>query len=162
MTRAKGPSYVVYYRRRREGKTDYKKRLALVKSGKTRMVIRRSNKALVIQFVDFYPEGDKTLLTMSSNQLSKDYKWPAKRNIWTGYLAGLMAGKLAQKKGVKEFILDVGMYGSSKGSVLYAALQGAADSGLKSNFDSKMIPDLSTVPDKYKKAFEEVKSKLNG
>ncbi|MBU0527912.1 MAG: 50S ribosomal protein L18 [Candidatus Micrarchaeota archaeon] len=162
MTRAKGPSYVVYYRRRREGKTDYKKRLALVKSGKTRMVIRRSNKALVIQFVDFYPEGDKTLLTMSSNQLSKDYKWPAKRNIWTGYLAGLMAGKLAQKKGVKEFVLDVGMYGSSKGSVIYAALQGATDSGLKSNFDSKMIPDFSTVPDKYKKAFEEVKSKLNG
>jgi len=49
MTRAKGPSYVVYYRRRREGKTDYAKRLALVKSGKTRMVVRRSNKGLVIQ-----------------------------------------------------------------------------------------------------------------
>lgn len=162
MTRAKGPSYKLYYRRRREGRTNYAKRLALVKSNKTRMVVRRSNKGVVVQFVDFEPKGDKTLLTVTGKHLAKQYKWPSKRNAWTAYLAGLMAGKLAQKKGVKEFVLDAGMYTSTKGSIIYAALQGAADSGLKSEFDKEMVPDLSSPPDKYKKAFEDAKSKIAG
>ena len=41
-----------------------------------------------------------------------------------------MAGKLAQKKGVKEFVLDMGMYTPSKGSVIFAAQKGASDAGL--------------------------------
>ena len=39
MTRAKGPTYDVSFRRRREGKTRYNKRLAYVKSGLPRMGI---------------------------------------------------------------------------------------------------------------------------
>jgi large subunit ribosomal protein L18 len=162
MTRAKGPKHKVYYRRRREGRTNYAKRLALVKSGKTRMIVRRSNKSIVIQFIDFDPKGDKTLLTVTGKQLAKQYKWPSKRNAWTAYLAGLMAGKLAQKKGVKEFVLDMGMYTPSKGSITFAALQGAADAGLSAKFDSSMVPDLSKPPEKYKAAFEEAKSKIAG
>ncbi len=65
MTRAKGPKHTVYYRRRREGRTNYAKRLALVKSGKTRMTVRRSNKGVVIQFINFEHEGDRTLLTVT-------------------------------------------------------------------------------------------------
>ncbi len=73
-----------------------------------------------------------------------------------------MAGKLAQEKGVKEFVLDMGMYTPSKGSIIFAALQGAADSGLSTKFDSKMVPDLSSPPEGYKADFEKVKSKIAG
>ncbi|MBU0591406.1 50S ribosomal protein L18 [Candidatus Micrarchaeota archaeon] len=163
MTRAIGPSFRVSFRRRYEGKTNFAKRLALIKSGKTRMVVRRSNKNIVVQFVDFYPNGDKTILTINGNHLAKTYKWQPKRNVWTAYLVGLMAGKLAQKKGIKEFVLDMGMYVPSKGSIFFAALKGAVDSGLKSKIDNDKVPGdkLTNPPDKYKSTFEDTKSKIN-
>lgn len=163
MTKATGPSFRVYFRRRREGKTNFAKRLALVKSGKTRMVVRRSNRNLVVQFIDFGQTGDRTLLTVTGAHLSKLYKWPSRRNVWTAYLAGLLAGKMAQKKGVKEFVLDMGMYMPSKGSVVFAAQKGAADSGLSTSFDSGKAPEakLASPPDKYKDIFNDVKGKIS-
>ncbi|MEW6722485.1 MAG: 50S ribosomal protein L18 [Candidatus Micrarchaeota archaeon] len=163
MTKAKGPSFRIYFRRRREGKTNFAKRLALIKSGKTRMVVRRSNKSIVIQFVDFDPKGDKTLLTVTGAHLAKLYKWPSKRNVWTAYLAGMMAGRMAKKKGVKEFVLDMGMYVPSKGSIMFAAQKGAADSGLATSLDKEKSPDakLASPPEKYKGIFEDVKGKIS-
>jgi len=162
MTKATGPSYKVYFRRRREGKTNFAKRLAMVKSGKTRMVVRRSNKSILVQFIDFEPAGDKTLLTVSGAHLAKSFKWPSKRNVWTAYLAGLLAGRMAKKKGVKEFILDMGMYVPSKGSVIFAAQKGAEDAGLSTHCDMEKVPadKLTNPPEKYKSMFEEAKSKI--
>ena len=162
MTRAKGPSFRVYFRRRREGKTNFAKRLALVKSGKTRMVVRKSNSGVLVQFINFDPKGDRTLLTVNGTTLSKAYKWPSKRNVWTAYLAGLMAGKLAHKKGVKDFVLDMGMHTPSKGSVIFAAQQGAADAGLGTSVDREMVPEgkISAPPEKYKSMFDQVKGKI--
>ncbi len=159
MTKAKGPSYKMYYRRRREGKTNYAKRLALIKSGDTRMVVRKSSNGIVVQFIDFDPKGDKTLLTVDGAQLKKNFKWPSKRNKWTAYLMGFYAGKLAAKKGIKKFVFDMGMHIPSKGSILFAAQKGAKDAGLETNFDDSILPNLE-VPDAYKKAFEEAKSKM--
>lgn len=162
MTKATGPSFRVYFRRRREGKTNFAKRLALVKSGRTRMVVRRSNKDIMIQFIDFDPKGDKTLLTVSGAHLAKLYQWPSKRNVWTAYLAGLMAGRMAKKKGVKDIVVDLGMYVPSKGAVIFAAQKGAADAGLETVCDKEKVPEqkLSNPPEKYKGIFETVKSRI--
>jgi len=162
MTRAKGPKFRLYPRRRRNGKTNYRKRLALVKGGKTRMVVRRSNRNVLVQFVDFTPTGDKTLLTLTSKELGKTHKWPVKRNTWTAYLTGLMAGKLAQKKGIKTFVLDMGRYVPSKGSVIFAALKGVIDSGLETSVENDKIPEdkISNPPDNYKGMFDEIKNKI--
>jgi len=164
MTRAKSPAYRLQFRRRREGKTDFAKRLALIKSGLPRMVVRRSNKGLVVQFVEFDPKGDKTLLTVNGATLKKALKWDSKRNVWTAYLAGLYAGKEAAKKGVKEFVFDMGRYTPSKGNVLFAALKGAADSGLKVSFKDEMVPldKLANPPEAIKSAFEKAKSSISG
>lgn len=162
MTRAKSPIFKVHFRRRREGRTNFAKRLALIKSGKTRMVVRRSNKNVLVQFIEFDPKGDRTLLTVSGAHLAKKYNWPSKRNVWTAYLAGLMAGRMAQKKGLSDFVLDMGMYVPSKGSVVFAALKGAADSGLKTPFDPQKVPEqkLSAPPEKLKDMFSQVKNKI--
>jgi large subunit ribosomal protein L18 len=162
MTQASGPSFKVSFRRRRTGKTNFAKRLGLVLGEKTRMVVRRSNKGVVVQFINFDPKGDRTLLTITGTHLTKAYNWPSKRNVWTAYLAGLMAGKLAQKKGIKEFILDMGMYTPSKGSIIFAAQKGAHDSGLKVNYDSENVPEakLANPPDKYKSVFDNAKTKI--
>jgi large subunit ribosomal protein L18 len=46
-----GPRYRVPWRRRREGKTNYYKRLKLIRSGKPRLVVRRTNKYIIAQIV---------------------------------------------------------------------------------------------------------------
>ncbi len=162
MTRAKSPAYRVQYRRRLSGKTNYENRLALVKSGQTRMVIRRSNSHVLVQFVDFADVGDKTISSFTSGQLIKLHKFPAKRNSWSAYLVGLAAASAAKKKGVKSFVLDLGMYTPSKGSMLFAALKGAIDAGLTGPLPEDKIPSekLSNPPESIKSSFESLKKKL--
>ncbi len=164
MTTAKSPIYRVGFRRRREGRTNYRKRLALVKSGKVRMVVRRSNKYVTVQFISFDPAGDRTLLTVDGPKLSKLFKWPAKRNAWSAYLTGLYAGKEAAKKGVKEFVLDTGAYTASKGNIVFAALKGAIDAGLSTSFQEEMVPTqkLQNPPDAMKEAFGNAKRMILG
>lgn len=162
MTRAKSPAYRVQYRRRLSGKTNYANRLALVKSGQTRMVIRRSNSHVIVQFVDFAEVGDKTISSYTTGQLHKAHKFPAKRNAWSAYLVGLVAAHAAKKKGVKSFVLDLGMYSPSKGSTLFAALKGALDAGLDGPVPEEKIPSekLANPPESIKSSFETLKKKL--
>ncbi|RLG18171.1 50S ribosomal protein L18, partial [Candidatus Micrarchaeota archaeon] len=101
MAKATGPIYKVKFRRRRENKTDYKRRFALLKSGKVRLVVRRSNRNVIVHFVQHDEKGDKTLCFVNSKALSK-FSWNPKRNLPTAYLTGLLAGKLALKAGVKD------------------------------------------------------------
>lgn len=164
MSRAKNSNYKVYFRRRREGATNYAKRLALVKSGSTRMVVRKTNRNIIIQFVNFESEGDKTVFSFVSSKLKDICGWPAKRNIYTAYLAGLYAGKQAKSKNVTSFIVDFGMHAPTKGSVLFAALKGAVDAGLKTNYSEEKIPSdkLSNVPSELKSSFEDAKKKFAG
>ena len=164
MTKAKGPIHKVYFRRRREGKTNYAKRLAFVKSRKTRMVVRKTNSSIIIQFIDFAFGGDKTILTVQSTKLKKLFSWPAKRNVYTAYLTGLYAGKEAKKKNVKDFVLDIGLHRPTKGNVLFAALKGALDAGLNTAYQEEMVPTakLTSPPDALKVAFEETKKRITG
>ena len=46
---SKNKTYTVKFRRKREGKTDYKKRIKYISSGKTRIVIRVSNNNIKVQ-----------------------------------------------------------------------------------------------------------------
>ena len=73
-------TYLVSFRRRREGKTNYKKRLALVKSGLPKLVVRKSNRYIVCQLIQFDPRGDKVLLHVNSKQLEK-FGWKAPEHI---------------------------------------------------------------------------------
>lgn len=156
MTKAKSPKYRVKFRRRREGKTNYTKRLALIKSGETRAVIRKSNKAINIQFVNFAEKGDRTVLTFNSLSLKKLFGWDANRNKYSAYLAGLQAGKMAKQKGIKKFVVDIGMQIPSKGTVVFAALKGIIDAGLETNFGEGILPELNNPPQN----FEETKKTI--
>ena len=70
MSKAFGPLYNVHFRRRREGKTDYAKRLSLLKSGKPRLVVRRTNTSIVVQVIEFGEKGDKTIVSVTSKALN--------------------------------------------------------------------------------------------
>ena len=85
-------------RRRREGKTDYKLRLNLLKSGIPRIVIRRTNKYFNVQAVESNEAKDKVLLTVSSKDLIKegglDKKYSGSlKSITAGYLTGILTAR---------------------------------------------------------------------
>ena len=117
-------------RRRKEGLTNYKKRIILLKSRIPRLVIRKSNRSINIQIVEYLEDGDKVLLHVESNRLAK-FGWPARRNTPTAYLTGMLFAKMAKEKKLdKEYILDIGLHKPTKASILFAAAKGAVDSGL--------------------------------
>ena len=130
MIMAHGPRYRVRLRRIREGKTRYSKRLKLVKSGKPRLVVRRFANNIVVQVIEFRPEGDRTLASATSADL-KRLGWKGHGgNIPAAYLVGYLAAKRALAKGVKEAVLDIGFATPVMGSAPFAALKGAVDAGL--------------------------------
>lgn len=137
---------VVPYRRKKEGKTNYKQRLGLLKSGKPRLVVRLSNKNVLAQIVEYHADGDKILVSAHSNELKK-YGWNlARRNLPAGYLVGLLIGKKAKGK---EVILDIGLRKSLQGSLIYAVVKGAVDGGLKLKCDHEMFPKEDRIEGKH-------------
>src|SRR3972149_5227263 len=119
----------IQFRRRRKQKTNLNKRLALLKSGKTRLVVRRRLNNISVQFINYNKEGDKTIASAFSPELKK-YGWNfSNGNIPAAYLTGLLAGFKAKAR-VKTAILDAGLQTSTKGSRIYSALKGVIDSGI--------------------------------
>ena len=128
---AKSGNYRVKLRRRREGKTDYQARKALVVSGKPRLVTRASLKNVTVQVTMAKPHGDEVLASANSRELIKNYGWKAPTgNVPAAYLTGLLCGLKAKKKGVEEAILDIGLISPTKGSKIFAVLSGVLDAGV--------------------------------
>jgi large subunit ribosomal protein L18 len=147
---ATGPRYAVRFKRRREGKTNYRKRVASLKSDSIRLVIRRSNSYIQAQFVKYEQTGDKTLLTVNSILLSKKFGWKYScKNTPAAYLLGLLAGKLAVKAKINEAIADIGLNTVAKGSSIFAVVKGVADAGLKINFNPKILPSEERISGKH-------------
>ena len=129
---ARNARYRVKLRRRREGKTDYQARKALVVSGKPRLVARKSNKNMVAQIVVAKPQGDEVLAATHSSELTKKFGWKASTgNVPAAYLTGLLCGLRAKKEGITEAVLDIGLIPPTKGSRLFATLSGVLDAGLE-------------------------------
>jgi len=167
MTKATGPLYNVHFARRRKGITDYETRLALLKSGKPRLVVRKTNKAIIAQVVDYHVDGDKTICAANSRELAK-YGFTGKCNTPSAYLVGLLAAKRAKEKGVKAAIADIGRQTRTKGGILFAALKGFVDGGITLPLGEEIVPSEERVSGAHlkgdaKAAFEKARSGiLNG
>ena len=128
---AKTGHYRVKLRRRREGKTDYQARKALVTSGRPRLITRASLKNITVQIAIAKPHGDEVLAAANSRELAKTYGWKAPTgNISSAYLTGYLCGLKAKAKGIKEAILDIGLIAPTKGAKVFAALSGVVDAGV--------------------------------
>jgi large subunit ribosomal protein L18 len=141
-----GPRYYIKQRRRREGRTDYRKRLKLLKSRKIRIVVRNSIKNIRIQFIEYEPEGDKILASATSTELTKKYNWNYSTSTTSAaYLTGFLAAKRAVDKGVKEGVLDIGRRKPVKGSKIFATLKGVLDVGIKCPHSNDKLPDENRI-----------------
>jgi large subunit ribosomal protein L18 len=135
-----GPRYRVQFRRKREGKTDYRKRLKLLLSGKPRFVVRVSSKHVQVQVSKASPVGDATLFSAHSRQLA-EYGWKGgTSNLPSAYLVGFLCGHRATKSEVTECILDLGMHGPVRGAKVFAALKGAVNAGMKISHGKEVLP----------------------
>ncbi len=145
MRRKFGPRYRVPFKRRREGKTDYRARYKMLLSGKIRAVVRKSLRHIVVQFIKAEMGGDKTLFTTWSTELKK-YGWKyGCGNLPAAYLTGYLAGLKALKAGINEAILDLGPQRSTRGNRLYAVLRGLLDAGVEVPYGEGILPDISRI-----------------
>lgn len=146
---AKNSTYKTPFRRKREGKTNYRKRLKLFLSEKPRVVVRRSNKCIRMQLITYNKKGDETLVSAISSELAKYGYKGSKCNIPAAYLTGLLFGKRAKKADFEEGILDIGLYSTTHGCRVYAALKGAVDGGMKIPHSEEVFGNEERIKGKH-------------
>ena len=175
---ARGPRYKRSLRRRNEGKTDYHKRLKLLKSRKLRVTIRASNDHMRVQIIQSFFGGDKILVSAFSKELTSKFAWNANTgNIPAAYLTGYLAGDRAKDKNIQDVIFDLGVF-YHRNRVL-AACKGIVDSGINVPYREEFFPEKlgdrikgihiedfaknlkSNEPEKYEQLFSSYINKKN-
>jgi len=155
----------VPFRRRREGRTNYKKRLAFLKSGKPRAVVRITQSKIIIQMIEYHSEGDRVISSVVSHSLKK-YGWKHTLNsIPASYLTGLLAGTRARKQGINKAVLDIGLRVPVKGSRVFAALRGLLDAQMDVPHGEGIFPSEDVMNGKFASAelgadVEELREKI--
>ena len=152
--------------RRKQNKTDYLKRLKLLKSGKPRLVFRRTNKYVIAQYVVSKEAKDKVLFEVSSKNLLK-FGWPENskslKNLTACYLTGYLIGKQIINKKAETPIVDFGMLQTLHKTNVFGFLKGLKDSGIEINVKEEAFADDARIKGEHLKnkiPFEEIKKKL--
>ena len=139
----------IKFRRKREGRTNYKKRLTLLRSGLHRLIIRVTNTQLIVQLVNFHPDGDKVLFTVSGKDVCATGWKHSCKNLPGAYITGLLAAKKAKTIKVSKAVVDIGFHTPRKGSRVYAAVKGVMDGGLDVNASEKIFPSKERLSGKH-------------
>jgi large subunit ribosomal protein L18 len=155
-------------RRRKENKTDYLKRLKLLKGETPRIVFRKTNRYIISEYTVSKEAQDRVVLGMDSRKLN-EYGWPktaqgSLKSITASYLTGYLTGKTILKQKLEEPILDAGMNRMIHKNKIYAFLKGLIDSGIKINCKKEFFPEEERIKGQHMKGkipFDEIKSKID-
>jgi len=152
-------------RRRLENRTNYTKRKKILENSSARIVIRKSNKYITIQYIESKEAQDKVTVSVISQELL-EYGWPKEnigslKGLGAAYLTGILfASKMKHVKFAK-IILDSGLIRSTKGSKIYSAVKGINDNGIKLACDAKMYPEEKRIKtENNKQFFDKVKENV--
>jgi large subunit ribosomal protein L18 len=147
-----GPRYKVPFRRRRDGQTDYRVRLKLLKSDRPRAVVRLSHRRVLVAVTAFDPAGDRVVAAAESPELLK-IGYPERGQAATpaAYLTGYLAGLRAKKAGATEAVLDAGLRHPTDGGRLLGALKGLLDAGLEIPHGENEFPKSDRLNGKHLK-----------
>ena len=160
-----GPRTRIPFRRRREGRTNYRRRLNLLKSGKPRAVVRKSLQGVSVQLIVYSATGDRVIACAVSKDLQK-FGWTLSTgNTPAAYLTGFLAGKRAKAKGITTAVMDIGLGTPTPGSKVFASLKGLLDSGIEISHDEGVLPREERLQgghlgENVVQAFKEVKTKM--
>lgn len=160
------PRYRVPFRRRREGKTDYRIRLRLLRGDVPRAVVRVTNRRILVSLTAYDPSGDRVLASAESPELtSVGFPETNLRTTPAAYLTGYLAGVRAKAAGASSAVLDVGLRHPTPGGRLMGALKGLLDAGLEVPHGEKGLPTTDRLngqhlPTPLPKPVEAYKSEL--
>ena len=156
-------------RRRKSNQTDYMKRLKLLKSSRPRIVLRKTNRYIIAQYVTSKETRDKIETGIDSRQLLK-HGWPEEfkgslKSIPASYLTGFLLGKKILKEKKETPVLDFGMTRNIHGNKMFAFMKGLVDSGIKMKHSKEIFPSEEKISGKnmredFSKTFKEIKSKI--
>jgi large subunit ribosomal protein L18 len=146
---AHGPRYKVPFRRRREGRTDYRQRARLLRGHVPRAVVRVTLRNVSVQLIDYDPKGDRVVVVAHSRELVEMGWDQATGNIPAAYLTGYLAGRRAKQKGWSNAVLDIGLREPTKGSGVFAALKGMVDAGLEIPHGKDVLPSKERLMGKH-------------
>lgn len=154
-------------RRRKQARTDYGKRLKLLKGEKPRMVIRKTNKYIIAQYVTSKQAQDKIEFGITSKKLL-EHGWPKEaqgslKSLAAAYFTGMLAGKKIKKEELETPIIDFGMHRSRHKTRIYAFIKGLKDSGVEIKCDEKTFPEEDRLKGKHMKhkiAFEKISKEI--
>lgn len=154
-------------RRRREAKTDYAKRIKLLKSGVPRIAFRKTNKYLIAQYILSKEARDKIVFGANSKDLLK-FGWPKEftgslKSISAAYLLGLLISKKIKEKKLENPIIDFGMIKVLHKTKTYAFLKGLKDNGLEIDCKEEFYPEEKRIKGEHMKNkidFNIIKSKI--
>jgi large subunit ribosomal protein L18 len=154
-------------RRRRENKTDYLKRLKLLKSSLPEVVFRRTNRYIIAQYVTSKEAQDKIVIGVNSKDLLK-YGWPKEaegslKSISASYLTGFLIGKKIISRDLENPIVNFGMYRVLHKTRTFAFIKGLKDAGLEIECEEDAIPSEERIKGKHMKnkiPFDNIKQKI--
>ncbi|HLY77454.1 MAG TPA: 50S ribosomal protein L18 [Thermoplasmata archaeon] len=136
-----GPRYRVPFRRRRQGKTDYRIRLRLLRADLPRAVVRVTNHRILVTVTVYDPIGDRVLASAESPELTAvGFPESSLRSTPAAYLTGYLAGVRAKAAGASSAVLDVGLRHPIPGGRLMGALKGLLDAGIEVPHGEKGLP----------------------
>jgi large subunit ribosomal protein L18 len=155
-------------RRRKENRTDYLKRLKLLKGEKPRIVFRKTNRYIISEYIASKEAQDSVVFGFDSRILM-EYGWPKNaqgglKSVTASYFTGYLTGKTIIKKKLDMPILDAGMNRAIHKNKIYAFLKGLIDSGIKINCDKEFFPEEERIKGEHLKnkiPFTEIKSKID-
>jgi large subunit ribosomal protein L18 len=138
---SEGPRYRVPFRRRREGRTDYRSRLALLRGARPRAVVRFTNRRVLVAVTEFNPGGDRVVAAADSRELTGiGFPVSGLSSTPAAYLTGYLAGLRAVHGGATVAVLDTGLRHPSTGGRLFGALKGLIDAGVEIPHGEKGFP----------------------
>ncbi len=164
---AHGPRFRVARRRRREGKTDFRTRINLLRSDRPRAVVRKSHRNIIVQLIEFDPSGDRVIAASEAFDLRKHGWKGSTSNTPAAYLTGYLAGKKAISAGITGAVLDIGLSAPTKGGRVFATLKGLVDAGLDIPYSEDVVPSEERIRgehigDDVKSQFETVRAEIEG
>jgi len=158
----------VQKRRRRESKTDYLKRLNLLKSGKPRVAMRKTNKYIIAQYIVSKEARDSIKIGLSSKKLLK-LGWPKEsagglKSTSAAYLTGYLIGREIIRQKLDTPIVDLGMQRVLYKTRIYGFIKGLIDAGVKIKCKDEAFPPEDRILGEHMKNkvdVNEIKSQID-
>lgn len=156
-------------KRRNECKTDYLARLKMLRSGKPRLVFRKTNSSLIVQYVLSEEAQDKIVFGLTTKALLK-HGWPEEfkgslKSIPASYLFGVLVAKKINSEKLEQPIVDLGMQRVLHKTKIFAFIKGLIDGGLDIACKEEAFPEEERIEGKslkqdFESNFNKVKEKI--